>query len=626
MSTWPRTLQRVLRLTAVAAAAGLLPLAAPRTPTLASYPRSENAVAMRDNAFAPDVLRVVPGTTIVWHNVGRNPHTVTADDQSWHSGSVASGGSFRRAFPRAGIYRYFCVPHGARAGRGMAGVILVGDVQLPEAPRLVPVAGTPRTLTVPGGYRTIQAAVNAARPGDLILIAPGFYREAVTVTTPGVTLRGRDRNGVILDGRFTHTNGVKVLGADGVVLESMTARHYTANGFYWTGVRGYRGSYLTAYNNGAYGLYAFDSVFGQFDHSYTSGHPDSGFYIGQCKPCHALITDVLAEGNALGYSGTNAGGDLTIRESIWRANLAGIVPNTLDSERLPPQDAVRVLNNLVYANHNRRAPAELLQYPSFGNGIILAGGINNLVAGNLVWDHPNYGILVIANLSKQVWIPAGNVVRHNAVWASGRADLALAAPAGSGNCFAGGRHQRSTPPAIQGLYGCGSPLKWIGGGDPGAFLLMYQQYRVARSGRLRSPDWRTYPSPPPQPVMPNPLAPPRPAWPTPESRQSMEAVTTPPHVVPAEAFAFASQFPGAPRGGLEMLRLVVYLMPGTIYAASVLLVGADLRRRRALRTAAGIAWLTLVLFIPILGALIYLLFRLYRRRRPLTPVADLGNS
>jgi plastocyanin len=624
MSTSSLAVQRVLRVTAAAAAAGLLSLAGPRTATPASYPRAEAAVAMRDNEFSPEVLRVVPGSTVVWQNAGRNPHTVTADDGSWDSGSILPGGTFRRAFPHAGTYRYFCVPHGARAGRGMAGVILIGDAQLPDAPRSIPLASVPRTLRVPDRYRTIQAAVNAARPGDLILIAPGLYGEAVTVTTPGITLRGRDRNGVILDGRFTHATGVKVLGADGVVLENMTARHYTANGFYWTGVQGYRGSYLTAYNNGEYGLYAFDSVFGQFDHSFASGHPDSGFYIGQCKPCHALITDVLAEGNAVGYSGTNAGGDLTIRDSIWRANLAGIVPNTLDSERLPPQDAVRVIGNLVYSNHNRRAPAELPQYPSFGNGIILAGGINNLVEGNLVWDHPNYGILVIATLSRQLWIPSGNVVRHNAVWASGRADLALAAPAGRGNCFAAGRHHRSTPPAIQGLYGCRSPLKWIEGGDPRAFLVMYLQSRVARSGLVRSPDWRTYPSPPPQPPMPDPLAPVGGAWPTTEGRLVLQPVTAPPRLPPAEAFPFASQFPGAPRGGVELLRLVIYLLPGASYASSVLLVAVALRRRRALRTAAGIAWLALALIVPILGALIYLVFRLFRRRGPLMPLIDVG--
>ena len=69
----------------------------------------------------------------------------------------------------------------------------------------------------------------------------------------------------------------------------MTARNYTGNGFFWTGVDGYRGSYLTAYRNGDYGIYAFDSVNGQFDHSYASGSPDAGFYIGQCFPCDAVI-------------------------------------------------------------------------------------------------------------------------------------------------------------------------------------------------------------------------------------------------------------------------------------------------------------------------------------------------
>ena len=59
-------------------------------------------------------------------------------------------------------------------------------------------------------------------------------------------------------------------------------------------------------------MFAYDSQYGQFDHSYASGHPDAGFYVGQCFPCHAVITEVLAENNALGFSGTNAGGDLFV--------------------------------------------------------------------------------------------------------------------------------------------------------------------------------------------------------------------------------------------------------------------------------------------------------------------------
>src|SRR6476619_8357227 len=37
---------------------------------------------------------------------------------------------------------------------------------------------------VPGRYRGIQAAVNAARPGDWILVAPGDYHENADETGP----------------------------------------------------------------------------------------------------------------------------------------------------------------------------------------------------------------------------------------------------------------------------------------------------------------------------------------------------------------------------------------------------------------------------------------------------------
>ena len=70
---------------------------------------------------------------------------------------------------------------------------------------------------IPGQYSSIQAAVDAARPGDWVLIGPGDYHEtgnrvppgavgddtagaAVLVTTPNIWIRGMDRNAVVLDG------------------------------------------------------------------------------------------------------------------------------------------------------------------------------------------------------------------------------------------------------------------------------------------------------------------------------------------------------------------------------------------------------------------------------------------
>ncbi|MCX8103063.1 MAG: right-handed parallel beta-helix repeat-containing protein [Candidatus Bipolaricaulota bacterium] len=55
-----------------------------------------------------------------------------------------------------------------------------------------------KTIEVPKDYQTIQAAINAAQPGDLILIAPGTYRENLTIRK-SIELRGADA-GVIVDG------------------------------------------------------------------------------------------------------------------------------------------------------------------------------------------------------------------------------------------------------------------------------------------------------------------------------------------------------------------------------------------------------------------------------------------
>jgi hypothetical protein len=96
-----------------------------------------------------------------------------------------------------------------------------------------------------------------------------------------------------------------------------------------TPLDGFAMRYLTAYNNGLYGLYAFQAANGVIEHSYASGHPDSGIYVGQCGrpagegtelvPCNVVVRDVVAERNAVGYEGTNAS-QVWLIESEFRDN------------------------------------------------------------------------------------------------------------------------------------------------------------------------------------------------------------------------------------------------------------------------------------------------------------------
>lgn len=574
-------------------------------------------VSAIDDAFDQQVVRIQPGESVEWTMDGRADHTVTADDGSWDSGRLTPGGGFEQTFTKPGVYPYYCRYHGS-PDVGMIGTVLVGGVDLPGPSGKVGPGREPpptryaATVRVPQDFATIQEGVDHARPGGLVLIGPGVYHESVTVTTPYLTIRGVDRNRTILDGDLTKGNGIAVFDADGVSIQNLTARRFALNGFYWNDVHGYWGSYLTAYDNGDYGIFAFGSEYGQFDHSYASGSPDSGFYIGQCDPCHALITDVISMDNAAGFSGTNAGGDLAIVNSEWTGNLAGIVPNTLDSEARPPQHDILIAGNDVHDNNNRSAPTLALTYPSFGIGILVTGGRDDQVTGNLVEDQRTYGIVVLPMLDRNLWTTGGNAVTANVVHSSGLADLALGAPSAGGDCFAGNQHATSQPPAIELLYPCGGFRPFPGGGGSMAPTLeALTRYLDAQDGTFSHGDWRTQPAPPPQPSMPgNPAnAPPNPAIPGENVPQTFrirpidEIRSTPGQSVPKEIAVLG--MPLATSWWSLLLGLYGYILPFVLYASWVAIAMWDLIRQESSSITHRARWMLIVLAVPFVGPLLY---------------------
>lgn len=88
------------------------------------------------------------------------------------------------------------------------------------------------TLRVPQDFKTIQAALNAAKPSDTVLVEPGTYHERIRLT-PGVTLKsaGDDLKGTlglkraettIIDGRFDGATGAGVAMAEESTLDGFT--------------------------------------------------------------------------------------------------------------------------------------------------------------------------------------------------------------------------------------------------------------------------------------------------------------------------------------------------------------------------------------------------------------------
>ncbi len=332
---------------------------------------------------------------------------------------------------------------------------------------------TVKTIRVPADRPTIQAAVDGARSGDLVLVSPGTYHEAVKITAKGITLRGTDRNTVVLDGGDKLANGVTVT-ANGVAVENMTIHSYTQNAVLFNGavsgtgatdptvvygsaeyaLDGYRAAYLTTYNDGLYGIYAFASRNGTIEHSYASGHPDSGVYVGQCSPCNAVIDDVTAEHNAIGYYGTNASGAVYVLRSTFRHNRLGMTPNSQKMELLAPQAESFVVGNLVTDNDDPQTPE--IPRGFFAGGIAVGGGTKDLIARNRVTGHDGFGIGLV---ELNQYEPQNNEITGN-VLADNTIDL-LYRPSAQvtttlSNCFGGNTFTTSSPDAIETSMSCPS--------------------------------------------------------------------------------------------------------------------------------------------------------------------------
>jgi plastocyanin len=72
--------------------------------------RSEK-VEIVEFTYQPDPVVVRAGGKVVWQNADTAPHTATADDDSWDTGTIEQGKIGSETFKEAGTFTYFCEIH-----------------------------------------------------------------------------------------------------------------------------------------------------------------------------------------------------------------------------------------------------------------------------------------------------------------------------------------------------------------------------------------------------------------------------------------------------------------------------------------------------------------------------------
>src|SRR3954454_9976396 len=139
-------------------------------------------------------------------------------------------------------------------------------------------------------YDTIQAAADAAHPGDTVKVAHGTYQEGVSLRGPAkryVKIIGdvAHPEKVVLDGKglkgAAAQNGIVANGADEVTIKGITATHYLGNGFFMVNDDGYTLSNLRAMQTGVYGIYPFNPKGRPMRRFGAARENRRGLYIGQ---------------------------------------------------------------------------------------------------------------------------------------------------------------------------------------------------------------------------------------------------------------------------------------------------------------------------------------------------------
>ncbi|MFI8823683.1 nitrous oxide reductase family maturation protein NosD [Streptomyces sp. NPDC053431] len=300
---------------------------------------------------------------------------------------------------------------------------------------------------------SIQKAVDAAQPGDTIVLSPGTYHESVRISTPHLTLRGSGALVTVIEpGKGADTcakagNGICVTGTEGhpvegVSVRSVTLRGFARNGLWASWTDRLRVQHVTAEKNGTWGIAQERSLRSTVRRNTARDNGDAGLFLGNTLDKEegatdtkgTLVSENRVSGNRIGITVRRLR-NLSVDRNEATGNCAAVF--VVGDESLPRAGAMSVRRNNIHDN-NKLCPKTPRLPALQGSGIVLTGAEETLVARNRVVDNvgtsPLSGGIVLFKSFVGV-LSERNEIRDNVVLRNGGADLANRDTAGTGNTF-----------------------------------------------------------------------------------------------------------------------------------------------------------------------------------------------
>jgi plastocyanin len=119
---------------------------------------ADAAVSIANFAYQPSSVTVNVGDSVTWTNNDSAPHTATANDESFDTGTIGNGGSDSVTFTTAGTFAYHCSIHPQ-----MSGVVVVQGAAATPGP-------TPRP-TAPGTSTAVPSSEGSSDAGIMAILA-----------------------------------------------------------------------------------------------------------------------------------------------------------------------------------------------------------------------------------------------------------------------------------------------------------------------------------------------------------------------------------------------------------------------------------------------------------------------
>jgi parallel beta-helix repeat protein len=246
---------------------------------------------------------------------------------------------------------------------------------------------------------SIQAAVAAAREGDVIMVYPGTYTETVYIDKDDLVISGVVVNGAwpVMEGNKELNDAILYSGND-ITIENLQIQHFKGNA-----IMGQAGNNFLIRNNhiidtGVYGIFPEFGTNGLVTHNVLSGIEDAAIYVGMCDNIHVTNNEVFD--NVAGIEIENTRHSI-VENNYVHDNTGGILVFITPGLPIKTTFDTIVRNNFIVDNNtpNFGIPGSTVSGIPAGTGILNMAGDQTTIEGNIITGNQTIGILITDHMN-----------------------------------------------------------------------------------------------------------------------------------------------------------------------------------------------------------------------------------